>query len=670
MLKRNEINMKLKGVNTLEQHIEKIILAVVLLILLGVLGAQFVLQPNNVEVGSRSVAPENVYTELQGEAQRIESQMKDPSPQLPEVAPMDLVAKYNEAFADSAQNTTQLSSALGRGVDFEGVFGQVDKTSVNSGPVDALRVPLTDKPIAVSSWSTLDPYVLQEVPEYASYMPDAQPFDFPSVSIEASFNGLDLQGSLDGESGNNGVPRKFWVRTGIAILGFEVERQELMPDGRWGASTPIDTPPMTAMPTGKLTPESGLSGLVELVSDASSAFDDIAQPFFPPTIAGVEWVPPSEHIEVDTSAMSEVDRVRRKLSRKESDLAKAEKQAGVANRNSGSRDPRSGGGGGKSVTNTGGGGGGNTPSRPTTADKLRIKIDKIKDDIKKYRDELKELGEDDEAINDAARAGRDQSIGVLDQENIQLWAHDLGVKPGGQYRYRSRVVVNNPLFRKGAQMDPEDQAQQALTKDPYARAQWSTWSDTVLVGELEYFFVSSAKSTGAHAETSNAKVEVYKMYYGHYRRSTIASIEPGARVQSKAAVSGRLLTIDTDAVESAAAGEQLNVLLTDRKAEVPEGFDEVSGRIVIDLGAYVLEIAPDPLADAQSGVGAVQPSEVVFRGPRGELIVRKTVSGDTESAAYKLVTDSSSQASRSPMRLTGESAVSASYELFLSDSEP
>ena len=49
--------MKLKGVNQFEQHIEKIVLGVVFLILLGVIALQFVTTPNNIEDGGRSIPP-------------------------------------------------------------------------------------------------------------------------------------------------------------------------------------------------------------------------------------------------------------------------------------------------------------------------------------------------------------------------------------------------------------------------------------------------------------------------------------------------------------------------------------------------------------------------------------------------------------------------------------
>ena len=260
-------------------------------------------------------------------------------------------------------------------------------------------------------------------------------------------------------------------------------------------------------------------------------------------------------------------------------------------------------------------------------------------------------------------------MSVLDAENIQLWAHDLGVQSGAEYRYRSRVVVNNPLFRKGPAFDADDREQQALTKDPFARGQWSSWSDPVLVGAKQYFFVSSADPVGPNAESPRASVEVFKMYYGHYRRSTI-SAEPGSKLQSNARVSDRLLTIDPAVISVKDAGEQLDAVLEDDKAPLPEGFGELQGRLTIDLGVYVLEIAQDPVAGIDSNGNAVAAAQVILRDADGNIIVRRVVEGSEDSAAYELVSSSASQASKSIIRITGQSAISPAYELFPDASAP
>ena len=104
--------MKLKGVNPIEQHIEKIVLMVMLVLLLAVLAMQFVSRPNDIDVGDRSVSPDQVYTVLEGEASRLDGQLKNQNPSLPEINEVDLVQRYNDAFANASGGRVELTAAL------------------------------------------------------------------------------------------------------------------------------------------------------------------------------------------------------------------------------------------------------------------------------------------------------------------------------------------------------------------------------------------------------------------------------------------------------------------------------------------------------------------------------------------------------------------------------
>src|SRR5690606_14311417 len=171
---------------------------------------------------------------------------------LPQLKQVDLVSRYNNAFENASGGLVRLSSPLGEGVDIASATGaRIVVAASQEGPIGALKVPTTSTPMAASQWATLDPYAVVQVPEYAQYVPSAQPFDFASVTIESSFSGKDLQSAL------SGIPRRFWSATGVAILGFEVERQELMADGSWGESAKIETPPHTPTPTGAILEDAG-----------------------------------------------------------------------------------------------------------------------------------------------------------------------------------------------------------------------------------------------------------------------------------------------------------------------------------------------------------------------------------------------------------------------------
>jgi hypothetical protein len=99
------------------------------------------------------------------------------------------------------------------------------------------------------------------------------------------------------------------------------------------------------------------------------------------------------------------------------------------------------------------------------------------------------------------------------------------VREGETYRYRTRVVVNNPYFGRGQFL----KNQEDLAKDSLMRSAWTDWSEPVSVDRSEYFFVVNAspgETLGAVAAGPRALVEMYSFYYGSYHRAT-ATLEPG-----------------------------------------------------------------------------------------------------------------------------------------------
>jgi hypothetical protein len=683
--------MKVKGMNPIEQHVEKIVLALVALVLLGVLAMQFLTQPNQVDVGNRKVPPQNVYVELQRQAENLDSQLKDASPALPEVRATDLVQRYDQALSQATDSTLALSAPLGRGVNIGAVTGaDMGVAGPSSDKVAALSVPKSTIPVAASQWGTLDPYAVLAVPEYAAFIPAEQPFDLPSVTVETTFSGTALRDALS-ESGGVGIPRRFWAATGMQILGLEVERQRQLPDGTWSAAEPATPPPGTALPTRALGENAGLPELTELVSKATQAATDVQRPMALPTIAGPEWIPPSERVAAPGAAkVTEADRVRRNLERAVAELERLQNAPQNPRQSDpGSRDTR--GPGGPGVRNTDPG---TTTGPGTGTPRNQRRMEQLRKDIEGYRERLRELGEPDPTTGGTtpnqpfqpgmpsdprdSRDFRPQGIdpmtglptgqpsgpaplALLEQDSIQLWTHDLGVQPGATYRYRARVVVNNPLFRKGPVLDEQDAALQAAAAQPFSRAEWSDWSEPVVVGATEYYFVTNADAEGSlTGGQSGATVEVFKMFYGFYRKSTL-SLTPGDPIEASIRIPDGLFTLDTRVLEARAAAE---AMFGEPTGSLPAGLTRATGRLAIRIGSLLLDVAALPVQVTDDLGRSVVVTEAVVREQDGAVVVRNP-RDETSSPAYDQANSSSAAASRSPLREPGQPARSPSADLFV-----
>ena len=678
--------------------------------------------PNEVDYDGTKVPPSQVLERLGTKADGLLSSMNDPEPNLPVLETPDLAGMYAARLESSAFDAPRLASApMGEG--FSLAFTEVENVN---GPVTPLRLPDPESIMAVSQWTTVDPFFAAANPGLDPYLPTAQPMDKVSVTIEANVNGELIEEALrTAGEGGRAIPSHWWSEGGrgvIEVLTVSAERQRLNADGLWGDAEIVED---VRWSTGLLeafnegAPEDdtmdwdGLkaSDLRELSSIAQNDPSLVSQPSFIPSIAGVEWVRPSKVSEREArlKVEAQIGRLEREIENLERDIAQIEEQRGAQSGRQASRQTQSqqGGGGNSVVVQRNPGNRSNT--RNNRPDPLQQRIDAKRSEIAERQESLDELYEQlDEfaqsgigqsaqprrsaPASQTARQGGPVVIGgggpviigggssndprsrttrrspstirtpgvespgpLLDLDEYSVWVHDFTAEPGATYRYRLRYGVNNPLYGRERSLGSEEPDLIALAAEPVVESDWSDWSEGVQVGRASYFFVTNARDSGQLGQSASAATaEVFRMFYGYYRKHTI-SLEPGDAVQGEFRLPDDLPLFAVGEVEAAELDEYFAERDTDQASvqrPVVAGDDEeeagerdwltlVEPRYPLAVDAVMLDVAEYPVVDdaAFAGGRARRIMEVVFFDPISGVVARRP-DRDQEMPEYLAVQQS------------------------------
>lgn len=538
--------MKLKGVNPVEQHIEKIVLVAVSAIFLIVVAMQFLFEPNAVKVGSQTVAPGRAFAAAEDQAKRLKGKIETTQLEgLPTAASVNLVEQFKAKMGGAVAPHAELAAAIGKPIEVHG--SQLAPVEGAKGPVSPLVVPPALRTVAAAFRSTIDPTEPLNLPELKKLLPPEQPMDKAAVSVEGHFDGTALHKALtSGGDGGNAIPPAWW-RDSMAILQVRLERQEQTGPDQWTDAAPVPTAPGRDVFGDQLKTLKATTDLTDLVGEALANQDDILRPSYYHTIAGQAWAPPAAAILAVTSTTpgkSESDNDTARLVKDVADLDKRIEQQTKQKADWEQKPVRGGGGGRESGGGKGGatgGPGGNAPGAVSQSDKdrniknIESRIAKFQDERKAAVDKLKAkgLGEDGKPLppdaqnsNPSTQPGAQaQAKPLLDDSDIPVWAHDLTVEPGKTYRYRLIIGVANPLFGRGSVLTPD---QQDLAKAPVVLSAASDWSEPVHVLADQYYFIVNASEADAFAP-ARATAEVYRFFYGYYRKGLVG-IEPGDQV--------------------------------------------------------------------------------------------------------------------------------------------
>lgn len=669
--------MKKKNrINPIEQHFEKVILGGVTVVLLGVVSMQFLGEPNAVKVGNSAtaVAPDRVFDPIAEEAERLLSQMRNPTPTLPEVPEQDVVQRFEQVRRLSSAGQMQINH-FGVGVVIEGAESGLSggELAATTYAMPALPVPAT---ISLATHrGTIDPFVATANEELRAYLPREQPFDALAVSIEGVVDGSLLRESLEMDpDGDEGPVRPMplsWWRGNLDLLGVEVEREE-MTSGGWTGRVVLSGMPGGVSVIDEARQEGMTPGdILSIAQDSREYLRELVQPRFPTTIAGPDWVQPSERQEDE--GLSDEDReislLKRQVKRFDLQVASLEEQLGEVGSGGGSTGGRT--GGGRGGRGGGGEGGGGSSDRPTVdlEEKKREGYRRQLETVQRSRQRAVEKLADldvfiDEDQNQTQQTNEPEVPlpGILMAEEMPVWTHDFSAAPGKTYRYRLRVVLNNPLFGRGLYLsDSQKSAADAATLE----GNWSAWSSPIEVEMDRHFFVVSASDDDRFGSGPRAAVEVYEFYYGYWRKGS-TTLEPGDTIHARAKLPENLLLWDPEMLKDFGrapgmgggplgrpgggrdpGGERGR--FTDpegdersrfgggseprgrgqpggEEAELPEGATQGPESLDLHVAAMLLDVVPVP------GIDGV--FQAVIRGPRGSIVMRDT-SGDRSGLLYR-----------------------------------
>lgn len=512
--------MKVKGINPIEQNVEKIVLGVAGVALLGVVAMQL-LGGSSVDVGGETVELDRAYQPVKDEAVRVTAQMNEENPSMPEVPVVDLLGEYNAQAAGPIAVRPRLAP-MGPAMALSTEATSPDAAPITDAVYAAITIPAPSAPMAHSFRSTLDPRQVARNPEIAAIVPVSQPHDKSAVTIEATFNGRALQDMLrtdpDGTAGPaRPMPLRWW-QDGLEIVAVRAERQSQSLTGQWSQPEPVVPLPGQV---NLLTPPSGETfnpvTLRSVVATARQMASQLLRPDYFDILAGQKWMPPSSAVKVQgiEAQRPDIERLRNQRRDIERQLAMQnqalEQHGGQANR-----------------PGEQGGHGGRTPPRPTTpttpdpqVQAIQGRITALEEQLTRNEAQLKAIGVDLQGTIIETWA-LDESEGAyalpsLENPEVQIWVHDARVEPGAVYRYRLQVVFNNPFFGNAAALLPD---QQALAAEPFISSEWSDWGQPTSVEQDRYYFVTAASVSDALGAAPRAQVEVFEFYYGYWRRGT------------------------------------------------------------------------------------------------------------------------------------------------------
>ncbi len=575
-----------KGMPFWEQHLEKMVLGLSVVVLLAVF-AMMVLGTADItaEIDGRTYGASEVDDVMVQKAQELGSRL---SPEATaDVSAFDAIDGSGAGgFRDRLTAGVSPSSRLPRVAPALAASLLPEEV----GSVDVWYYePSLDAPQirsqVVQTIDTIDPSEFDRVAELSSLAKANGDVVWTTPVATLDLDGIrrELAAQTRGTTPpRNAIPSN-WYNERPYILDIVFERETLGVDGSWGDLAVVSPPPGTPELRSQIVKAKDEDALnasfkqfVWLNLDDRVQQLELLQPDFYATLNDRLSIGDLESTSVDASeaaAKQEEAELRRRIKDRVSSASRLEATldelggplreeedtgagaGGSAGRGGGSgRGSGRGGGGGPpgGDPNGGGAGFGSGAGRKTgssdgsAADKRRrialtLKLERMKAEIKRLQEQLAELDPNAGTIDLEMNPGTSlPDLAVADE--ILVWTHDLAVEQGATYRYRCRAVTFNPFFARGRQLLPD---QQSLAESFGLSSATSDWSAPVTINPPVEFFAVKASDSSGSLGMGEARFELYS-YTDGALRSELFTVEPGERIGRAATVGGRMVDFTTD----------------------------------------------------------------------------------------------------------------------------
>jgi hypothetical protein len=562
--------MKLKGINHFEQHVEKILLGLAVVIALGVVALQFLTAPE-FKVGGSSLPPDRIDAELKKKAGSIQGMLSSGGVSLDDVQAPTVAPDFERSLrADVAPQKSLVATS-------PNFNGRLVKAAGGSAVESWYQVPVLPPLQMEGVIETADALpadaakLAKEVSQVVAARPDFATVDGPrDIVWTTPYARLDLKAlraAFAASDASADPPRaavpSLWYQDSPHIVDVVFERRERGADGSWGAPAVV---PVFADRSEELNFRPRLANApIELRDDVfgllgnESNQREVLQPGFYATINGA-FVSPSVEAEESAGAAAaaagdqaaarrrlqkrtELQRKQRQADALKLELDKlggmwdeeAERRREKEEKDRKKEDSKSGGGGGGLPGGGGGGLGGSMSGKNNQDEANAAREEKKRQQDRKTKSALmrkllaeiaaieKDLGMEPTTTATAAGAPK-----LASMDEILVWGHDMEVVPGRTYQYRCVARAYNPFFGKGNQLVRDQDASgiaAAFTLDSVA----SDWSAEITVSPKVRFFVSRSTLADGSLGAGTAQVEVYVLQGGKWRREEF-SVQPGERI--------------------------------------------------------------------------------------------------------------------------------------------